>query len=470
MGEPLWSAEAILAASGGRLVGAPFLASGVSIDTRTLAKGDLFVALQGARDARAFAPAARAAGAAAMLSLPLEGEDAARPALATVEVEDPLKALEALGAAARRRASGAARCAVTGSVGKTSVTQALAFALKGAAPTHSSVQSYNNHIGVPLTLARMPSDTRFGVFEIGMNHAGEITPLTRLVAPQVAVVTTVGAAHVENFPDGEAGVARAKAEIFEGLGEGGVAVIRGDIPWTGVLEAAARAKGAEVVRFGWSEACQGRLTAIERLGDGARVRATVFGEPVELRLRQTGAHWGLNALAALLAADALGAPRDVILEGLEGFAPLAGRGLVRRLMLLDGEALLMDESYNANPLSMAASLSALGETPARGRKIVALTDMLELGTQGPAAHTALAGLLAEAGVQSAFLAGPLMRRLYDALPQAMRGAWSAAPEGLMGALTSALRDGDVLMVKGSKGSGAYRLVEALTAPPGEGER
>ena len=255
---PLWTSAEIAAATGGEALGAPFEVSGLSIDTRTLKPGELFVALTGARDGHAFLEAAFAAGSAgALVSCPPLRSGGGQE-LPAVLVDDTLHALEALAAAARDR-SAARRCAVTGSVGKTSVTQAIAAALRLAGPSHAPVKSFNNHIGVPLTLAALPRDAAYAVFELGMNHAGEIGPLSRLVAPHVAVVTTVGPVHVENFEDGEAGVARAKAEVFEGLAEDAVAVLNADDRWFDLLADAARAKGARVLSFGRGEGCDAQL-------------------------------------------------------------------------------------------------------------------------------------------------------------------------------------------------------------------
>jgi UDP-N-acetylmuramoyl-tripeptide--D-alanyl-D-alanine ligase len=461
MGEALWTASEIAAATGGRdaIGGSPgaFTAHGVSIDTRTLQPGDLFVALGGVRDGHAFIEEAVAKGAAGVL--------ASRPTSApAVEVKDVFEGLKALGLAARDRAPDARRCAVTGSVGKTSVTQAIAAALKAAGPSHNSVLSYNNHIGVPLTLARMPRQTLRAVFEIGMNHADEIRPLVKMVRPHVAVVTTVGAAHVENFPDGEAGVARAKAEIFEGLEPGGVAILNADDRWFDLLKAAAQAQGAKVTTFGARADADARLVSFEPdEASGAIVVATVDGQTLRFPIAQNGAHWGPNSLATLLAVKALGAPIDVALEALARFAPLAGRGETHRLAVDGGDVLLIDESYNANPISMRAALASLGASlgARQGRRIAVLTDMLEMGEESLAMHAALAEPIAAAGVDLAFLAGPAMRGLWDALPQAVRGAWRETAGDLVPEVRLALRPGDVVMAKGSNGSKASLVVQSL---------
>jgi UDP-N-acetylmuramoyl-tripeptide--D-alanyl-D-alanine ligase len=461
MPEPLWTSLQISTATGG-LCDAPFTATGVSIDTRSLEPGDLFVALAGERDGHEFLDAAFAKGAAgALVSRPTE-----RP---SVHVADTFKALEDLGWAARERAATARRVAVTGSVGKTSVTQAIAAGLRLAGPSHNSVKSYNNHIGVPLTLARMAGDTARAVFEIGMNHAGEIGPLSRQVAPHVAVVTVVGAVHVENFPDGEEGVARAKAEIFEGLEPGGLAILNADDKWFGLLSAAAEAQGLTVATFGAADHADARLEGFELAGGGALVSARVHGEQIRLPIAQTGAHWGLNSLATLLALEALDTPRDTALAALRDFEPLAGRGAETVVQTPGGEVVLVDESYNANPLSMAATLASLGARPAEGRRIAVLTDMLELGADAPARHADLAQPIDAAKVDLVFAAGPLMKSLWEALPPARRGAYAETAAALAPQVVAAVRAGDVVMVKGSNGSKASLVVRALVESAGKEE-
>lgn len=456
MAEPLWTSKDVAAAVGGEAYGPPFAATGVAIDTRLLEPGELFFALPGARDGEDFLKAAfdrGASGAVTRNPHPVPG----------VRVEDPQRALEALGAAARRRATDVRVAGVTGSVGKTSVTQALAAALRATGPTHASIKSYNNHIGVPLTLARMPAASRYGVFEIGMNHAEEIRPLARLVRPDVCVVTTVGSAHVENFADGEAGVARAKAEIFDGAGSSGVAVLNADNRHTEALAAAAAARGLSIVTFGQSEAARARLLRLEPREGGSLIEARIGALEARLELKTPGLHSALNVLAVLLAVEALGASLEGAISALEAFSPLAGRGESVTLALPGGEARLIDESYNANPVSMAAALALLGEARPVGRRIAVLTDMLELGAAGPEAHLALRGPLDAAKVDLVFAAGPLTAPLFDGLEPHRRGGWAPAAEGLEPLLLTALRPGDVVMVKGSNGSQAHRLAGALRA-------
>ncbi len=456
----LWTAEEIAAATGGR-ANAGFEANGVSIDTRSLEPEDLFVALQGVRDGHEFLDQAFAKGTAGAL---VTRETPDRPC---VIVDDVQVALERLGAAARERAN-AKRGAVTGSVGKTSVTQAVRAGLELAGSAHSSVKSYNNHIGVPLTLARMPRETQRAVFEIGMNHADEIDPLVRMVRPDVVLITTVGPVHTENFPDGEAGVARAKAEILNGLQPGGVAILNADNPWFDFLQGEARRAGAEVLTFGSGVAATAQLLSAEVLSSegaesGLAVRARIRDRELDLKLLQSGLHWGPNSLAVLLMLEAMGVPLETGVTALESFEPLAGRGAERRVMTAGGAFTLVDESYNANPLSMRAAIRSLGLRRAEGRRIVALTDMLELGPEGPRFHAEIAQAVEEAGIDLVFCAGPLMASLFDALPPTRRGGYAAEAAALAPRVAAETRPGDLVMVKGSNGSRASVIAQALAS-------
>ncbi|HVI33436.1 UDP-N-acetylmuramoyl-tripeptide--D-alanyl-D-alanine ligase [Phenylobacterium sp.] len=455
MAEPLWTAEEIAAAVGGQVAGG-FAATGVSIDTRSIAPGDLFVALAGVRDGHEFVDQALAKGAAGVLA----SQAVSGPA---VMVQDTFKALEQLGVAARERAPQVRRGAVTGSVGKTSVTQAIMAGLRLAGRAHSSVKSYNNHIGVPLTLARMPRDTERAVFEIGMNHADEITPLAKFVRPHAVVVTTVGPVHTENFPDGEAGVARAKAEIFAGLEPGGVAVLNADNAWFDLLAAEARKAGAEVRTFGTGEGCDARLIDFQVPGRHGVVQARLHGKAMDFPILQTGFHWGLNSMAVLLMLEALDVDLNDSLAALGSFEPLEGRGAEKLVRTKGGTFTLVDESYNANPISMASAIRTLGARATEGRRIVALTDMLELGDEGPAFHAALAEPLERAGIDLVFCAGPLMKSLWDALPPTRRGGYAETAADLAPQVARAVEPGDLVMVKGSNGSKAGAVAHALTA-------
>lgn len=460
MAEPLWTSEEIARAVGGKPAGAAFAATGVSIDTRTVEPGDLFVALAGVRDGHEFAPQAFEKGAAGVLA----SRQVFGPA---VMVDDTFPALEKLGAAARERAPQARRGAVTGSVGKTSVTQAIMAGLTLAGRAHSSVKSYNNHIGVPLTLARMPRETERAVFEIGMNHADEIRPLTKMVRPHAVVVTTVGPVHTENFPDGETGVARAKAEIFEGLEPGGVAVLNADNRWFEFLRGEALKAGAEVRSFGTGEGCDARLIDFQvpngRGAPHAVVQARLHGKALDFPILQTGLHWGLNSMAVLLMLEALDVDLDDGLAALGSFEPLAGRGAETKVRAAQGAFTLIDESYNANPISMASAIATLGGRAAAGRRIVALTDMLELGPEAQAFHAGLAEPLEAAKIDLVFCAGPLMKSLWDALPPTRRGGYAETAAELAPQVAQAIEPGDVVMVKGSNGSKASAVAAALKA-------
>ena len=472
---PLWTAEAIASATGGQLHG-PDAAqdigvSGLTYNSREIAPGDLFLALHGARDGHEFAAAAFAAGATlALVDRPIEGGP-------YVLVPDTLKGLEAMGVAARERAR--LRGAVTGSVGKTSVTQAIKAGLDLAGSAHASIKSYNNHIGVPLTLARMPRGTERAVFEIGMNAPGEIGPLSKFVRPHAACVTTVGPVHIEAFADGEAGVAREKATIFEGLVPGGVAVINAADAHADLVRQAAVAAGAVVQTFGSGAGADARLLGFKADAEGARVTAEIDGHRLDYRLAQSGVHWGLNSLCVILMLRALDVSLDTALQALAGFQPLAGRGQLKTVALPGGAFTLIDESYNANPLSMKAGFLSLGARPVPegGRRIVVLTDMLELGEHSRALHEGLIQPIAAAGLDVVHAAGMEMRRLHDALPPSRRGLWRATAAELAAEANKLVGPGDIVMVKGSNGSKASLVAAALANlgaadqgnnPPGSG--
>ncbi|MBU4136668.1 MAG: UDP-N-acetylmuramoyl-tripeptide--D-alanyl-D-alanine ligase [Alphaproteobacteria bacterium] len=448
----------MVAATGGTLAGPAFEATGLTYNSREIAPGDLFLALKGARDGHDFAAAAFAAGATGALA------EHAVDGGPSVIVSDTLRGLEALGMAARDRTP-ARRGAVTGSVGKTSVTQAIKAGLDLAGPSHASIKSYNNHIGVPLTLARMPRTTERAVFEIGMNAPGEIAPLSRMVRPHAACVTTVGPVHIEAFADGEAGVAAEKATIFEGLAEDGVAVFNADVAFAAVLDAGARRAGARIATFGSGAGCDARLIDFQPHETGARVRAELFGRSVDFQLAQSGFHWGLNSLCVLLMLDALDVSLDTALAALSEFQPLAGRGQTMTVHAPGGDFTLIDESYNANPLSMAAGFRSLGarQPSAGGRRVVVLTDMLELGDQSEALHEGLAGPIDAAGLDLVHAAGPEMKRLYDDLPGSRQGLWRETAAELAAEAAMLVGKGDIVMVKGSNGSKASLVAKALAA-------
>lgn len=456
---PLWTASEASAATAGR-AGSRWSVDAIAIDTRDLPERALFTALKGeSRDGHAFAGEALAKGAAVMVAR----RDPAWPADAPVlEVEDTLAGLEALGRAARAR-SPARIAGVTGSVGKTSTKEALRHVLAAQAPTHASAASHNNHWGVPLSLARLPRDTAFGVFELGMNHAGEIRPLTHMVRPHVAIVTRIAPAHLEFLGSIEA-ITDAKAEIFEGLEPGGIAVLPADDAQLDRLAGHARRMGATVLTFGAAADADWRLRAAEIGPERSIVTAERRGRPLELTVGAPGRHWVINALGVLAVVEALGADADRAAAALGDVAPPAGRGARRVLPLPDGNAALLDESYNANPASVAAALDVLGAMT--GRRVAVLGDMLELGPDGPAMHAGLAAAVEAARVDLVLTCGSLMRHLHDALPASRRGPHAPDSASLAPAVAQTLRPGDAVLVKGSLGSRMQRIVDALTRGAG----
>ena len=461
MSGPLWSEAELTATLGPPSARLGARVEGVSIDTRTLRPGDLFFAIKGeVHDGHDHVARAFEAGAAAAVIAKARGRDLAAHE-ATFAVEDTLRALERLGRAARARAS-AQVVAVTGSVGKTSAKEMLRVALAKAGPTHASAASYNNHWGVPLTLSRLPADARFAVVEIGMNHAGEITPLATMARPHVALVTTIAPVHIEHLGSIEA-IADAKAEIFSGLEPNGAAILDRDAPQFSRLERAARARGARVLSFGAGAQNDARLIEAAEQDGKTRVRARVLGRELDFRLGAPGAHMARNALGVLLAVGALGADLGRAAAALAEFAPQKGRGERFTLQSPSGPFTIIDESYNANPASMRAALALLGATRpgAGGRRIAVIGDMLELGPGGAEMHAALADALSEHRVDLVFGAGPLTRALFDAAPAPMRAAWAERSRDILGPLADALRGGDVVMVKGSNGSRMGPVVAAL---------
>jgi UDP-N-acetylmuramoyl-tripeptide--D-alanyl-D-alanine ligase len=351
---------------------------------------------------------------------------------------------------------------VTGSVGKTGTTEMLRIALSTLGPTHSPVGSFNNQWGVPLTLARMPEATRYGVFEIGMNHAGEIRPLTKLVRPHVAIVTAVGPVHLEYFKS-EAGIAEAKAEIFEGLEPGGTAVLNRDNQWFELLAEHAWAQGARILSFGEHPSADVRLERAALKEDGSAVSVEIGGSPVAYRLGAPGRHLVQNSLAVLAACHAIGADLARVVLALADFRAPKGRGQRLRLSHPSGSFTLIDESYNANPASMRAALALLGQTSpeGRGRRIAVLGDMLELGQAAAPLHRALAPAVAESHADLVFLAGPLMADLWQDLPDQRRGAYSEKAADLEPILLETVGPGDVVMMKASLGSRLGPVVEAV---------
>lgn len=466
----LWNAYEAASATGGALCargGDPkrwtaeeWSAGGVSIDTRTLKPGDIFVALRDARDGHEFLKNAFDAGASAAL-VSRAPEDAPDGAPLLV-VGDTLEGLRDLARAARTRNFGK-RIAVTGSAGKTSTKEILRVVLGGFGEVHAADKSFNNHWGVPLTLARLPLRADYGVFEIGMNHAGEITPLTTLVRPHAAIVTTVAAAHLEFFKSVEE-IAEAKAEIFLGLAPGGVAVLPFDNGFFPLLKKRAEEAGAaSFVTFGEKDGADFQLLGYEAQGAGAKLKARIKGKTHSFFAGVPGRHQAGNMLAALAAADAVGVPLQPAIESLRSVAPAEGRGARSPIAVDGGTATLIDESYNANPASMAAAIGLLGasEPGPGGRRLAVLGQMLELGFEGPALHAKLAEALLAAKVDRVYAAGDLMRHLWDVLPDAMRGLYAGDAVGLVGPVLDAVGPGDVVMVKGSNASKVSAVARAL---------
>ncbi|MCK7613550.1 UDP-N-acetylmuramoylalanyl-D-glutamyl-2,6-diaminopimelate--D-alanyl-D-alanine ligase [Roseibium sediminicola] len=463
MSDPLWTLNAFVEAAGGSIKGdAGAEITGISIDSRTLEPGDAFVAIKGDRlDGHDYAAAALESGA----SLALIAEDRL-PDLPEdgryVVVEDPLEALRKLGIAARER-SRARVVAVTGSVGKTGTKEALRLTLAPSGKVHASVASFNNHWGVPLTLARMPADTDFGVFEIGMNHAGEITPLVKMVRPHVAIITTVQPVHLEFFDSVEQ-IAKAKAEIFDGLEPGGIAVLNRDNLQYDLLKFLAATKGiATLHTFGENPAADSHIQKVVSYPAGSSVEASILGQEITYKIGAPGKHHVKNSLAVLTAVADLGADLAKAGLALDTMRAPKGRGEVSRLPIQKGELNLIDESYNANPASMRAALAVLGEAPVTrpGRRVAVLGDMRELGGDADRLHAELLKPITEAGIDAVYCAGPHMYALWQDLPHDLRGHYCEESKDLEDVLLSDVRAGDVVMIKGSLGTLMGPLVEAL---------
>jgi UDP-N-acetylmuramoyl-tripeptide--D-alanyl-D-alanine ligase len=458
----LWALDAMTAAMQAEGAGAlPADVNGISIDSRTLVKGDAFFAIEGEnRDGHDFVEGALKAGAGLAV---LEREQRDRfPGAPLLIVPDVLEALRDLARAARARMS-AKVIAVTGSVGKTSTKEALRLALSAEGETHASIASYNNHWGVPLSLARCPAGAKYAVFEIGMNHAGEITPLTQLVRPHVGIITGIEPVHLEYFGSLEK-IADAKAEIFSGVEPGGAVVLNRDNAQYERLATAARAAHIErIVSFGEHAAADARLIQFSLQADGSTVEARVLGQTVTYKVGAPGRHLVLNSLAVLAAVSLVGADLALAALALNNLKPASGRGARTMLSVPGGKALLIDESYNANPASMRAAIALLGGAPVgkRGRRIAVLGDMLELGPAGAELHRALADTIEAAEIDLVFCSGPLMRALWEALPSRARGGYAETAAGLESTVLAAIQAGDAVMVKGSLGSRMGPIVRAL---------
>jgi len=460
----LWTADEVARALSPIAMSGSFEATGVTFDSRAVGKGDIFFALAGERtDGHAFVADALSRGAAAAVV----ARDVPGAAGNLIRVADPMSALVDLGRAGRRR-SAARIASVTGSVGKTSTKDALRAILSAQAPTSASAASFNNHVGVPISLARLPREARYGVFEIGMNHPGEIEPLARQVEAHVGVVTNVEPAHIGHMGSEEA-IADEKACLFAGMRDGAVAVLNRDNRHYGRLARHARNRGvARIVGFGRHEAAEARLVACGLHDSGSDVEALIHGHRIEYRLGAAGEHWVLNSIAALAVAEALGADIVTAAATLSEVRASPGRGARRRLEFGSGTIELLDESYNANPASVQAMLAVLARTePAPGgRRLLVLGDMRELGEQADAYHAGLAQAVAASGAARVFLCGPHMEALWHELAAAQKGVHRPDSGALAGEVVAALRAGDVLAIKGSLGSKMKVIVDAVLAASG----
>ena len=450
----LWTSAEIEAATGGT-ASAPFEVSGVTFDSREVEAGYLFVAMPGTvADGHDFVARAFEAGAAgALVSHAVDGSH--------ILVEDVAAALTALAIAARARISGPV-IGVTGSVGKTSTKEALFAALNRKWPgrVHRSLKSYNNHTGVPLSLARMPRESRAAVLEMGMNHAGEIAELTRLVRPNVALITTIASAHIEYLGTMEA-IADAKAEIFAGLEPDGVAIVPEDSPWRDRLVKAARRHADRTITFGSGEADVAAVHAVRASNGGSLVTARLLDSELTFTIAQRGDHWVSNALGVLAAVEAVGGDPALAGLALADMGGLKGRGERHRVAADGGDYLLIDESYNANPASMAATLKALGEEPEVTRRIAILGSMRELGDETVRAHAELAEAVRQAHIDRLILVGPEMESLADALGGSVPVERASDADGAAALLEAAARPGDAVLVKASNSIGLARLVERV---------
>jgi len=460
---PLWTSAAMMAAMRAKANGVlPKAITWLSIDSRTIAPGEAYFAIKGdIHDGHAFVAAALKAGAALAVVEAAQRDKFAADAPLLI-VEDVLAGLVDLAHAARARLDGQV-IAVTGSVGKTSTKEALRHVLRTQGETHASAASFNNHWGVPLSLARCPASVRFAVFEIGMNHAGEIDPLVRMVRPHVAIITTVEPVHLEFF-DGIEAIADAKAEIFEGVVSGGAVVLNRDNSQFARLQRRAKKLGiSRIVSFGADKKAEVRLLDVSLHAACSAVHADILGHEVTYKLGMPGRHMAMNSLAVLAAASLAGADLALAALSLSQLEPAAGRGVRRTLEVASGEATLIDESYNANPASMAAALNVLGQAVIgpHGRRIAVLGDMLELGPTNADLHRNLNEAIKANHIDLVYCCGPLMRNLWDALSTGKRGGYADSAASLEAQAVGAIRAGDAIMIKGSLGSKMKTIVQAL---------
>ena len=457
----LWTSEEIEKATDGKAA-AKFEASGVSIDTRTLQRGDIYIALKGdSLDGHDYVEAAFKAGASAAI---VKKGFVSKSGMPLVHVDDTMAALEKLGMAARTR-SKAKIIAVTGSAGKTGTKEMLAILFSALGKTHASKKSFNNHWGVPLTLASMPKDADYGIFELGMNHKGELTKLTAQVRPHIVIITTIEPVHIEYFKNAEE-IADAKAEIFLGMDKNGIAVLNFDNPHFARLKSHAEKQGLKkIFSFGEDEQAQSRLVDCSLHADSTKITADILGERVKYKLNIPGKHIAINSLGALTVVKAAGGNLGKAVDALKNSEPVEGRGNRILVTIVEGKPPLtiINESYNANPASMLAAFRVfeLVEPPAGGRRIAVLGDMLELGKEGPNLHAGLANPLLKAKADLVFCCGPLMDAMYQLLPPGWRGAHANNSQELAALVTAAVKPGDVVLIKGSAGSKMSYIVQAL---------
>lgn len=458
-----WQAEDVLRAVRGQcLHEQSWAAHGVSIDSRAIQPGDLFIAIKGPeQDGHTYVSAAFAAGAAAAIVQRAPAQ--VPPGVPLIFVEDTFTALQDLGRVGRQRAN-AKIIALSGSVGKTGSKDQLRLMLGTLADTYANEGSLNNHWGVPLSLARLPVNARYGIFEIGMNHAGELGPLSREVQPQVSLITNVEAVHLEFFASIEA-IADAKAEIFLGMDANGTAVLNFDNPHYARLLAAARTQGLKhALSFGSGPKCDARLIDCHSVEDGSEVQASILGQTLNYRIGAPGRHVAFNSLGTLLSAAAIGADVPACAEALATFSHPKGRGVQKTIPLPGGGAFtLIDESYNASPVAMRAAIDVLSRATAgpKGRRIAVLGDMKELGDSAPRLHAALAEDLEKAGIDAVYCCGDMMTYLYESLPPSLRGKSARNSAALAPDVAAAVRRGDVVMIKGSHSMHMERIVDAL---------
>ncbi|MDD3182492.1 MAG: UDP-N-acetylmuramoylalanyl-D-glutamyl-2,6-diaminopimelate--D-alanyl-D-alanine ligase [Alphaproteobacteria bacterium] len=473
-----WTAETVLCAVRGQsLHTQDWTATGVSIDSRTVQKDDLFIAIKGpSLDGHDYVRAAFDAGAVA--AIVDHQPQLVPPDAPLLQVEDTFTALQDLGRVGRARAT-ARIVAVTGSVGKTSCKEQLRLMLGAIDETYATQGSLNNHWGVPLSLSRLPPSAKYGVFEIGMNHAGELGPLSREVKPHVALITNIEAVHLEYFLSTEA-IADAKAEIFLGMDPGGIAVINRDTPHYARLLAAARTQGLKkVLSFGLDPKSDAHLISQTTDETGTSVEALILGDKISYRLNTPGAHFAFNALGTLLSCAALGADISVCADALSAYQPPSGRGTQRKLQLKEGGSItLIDETFNASPVATHAAINVLGQIkPApEARRILVLGDMRELGETAAALHAGLAETIFNNRIDLVHCCGPLMAHLHDILPPAMQGKLRTTSSELAPFVADDIHDGDVLLVKGSHSMHMDKIIDALpilsadALPPTQSQR